>query len=542
MPYARNSELPPGVKNALPEAAQTIYRKAFNAALAEYGGDEGRAAAVAWAAVKQVYVKRGDQWVRREATTHMEAAQIFLNDLSRHTVSYRLGDNGQFQVEGLPLMRPGTWNGQEYSAEDLQGMAANFALVQQHDGFEPALMPYHQFKHDGTNEGVDATLTQGWFTGLRYDEESESLLGDVRLVDAGALQGMQTGKLRYLSAEIVRDYHSPGMDADLGPAMVGAAWVNYPAIRGLPFDLVMNAQEYHCGEIAATLADTTESDPMEKSLLPPSCFLIVGDEANPTTWNLPYRDADRGSGRVDTWGRTERYARAGPVSCPRVRAMAGVLKGARESSIRPSDLSNSARGKLKAAAKACKVESDVIAALTALDEGGEKPMTFMERLGALLGKKADAGTDEVVKLAQETEAEVMAENTQLAEALAAKDKELAELKAATDKVVAETLAQQHKTKAETLAAELLRDRHILPAQLEIMTAVLADSAGREIQVLSEKGPEASNMADALVKCIRLGAQVDQRYFSQMSDSKTKTEDPAAVAARIAATVGVGGEK
>lgn len=64
MPYKRNSELPAGVRG-LPDGAQTIYRKAFNAALEQYG-DEETAARVAWAAVKKKYRKDGDAWVLKE--------------------------------------------------------------------------------------------------------------------------------------------------------------------------------------------------------------------------------------------------------------------------------------------------------------------------------------------------------------------------------------------------------------------------------------------------------------------------------------------
>jgi cation transport regulator len=63
MPYATIDDLPPGVRNHLPEHAQEIFVAAFNAAWDEYGGDEARAFRVAWAAVKKQYRKRGDFWV-----------------------------------------------------------------------------------------------------------------------------------------------------------------------------------------------------------------------------------------------------------------------------------------------------------------------------------------------------------------------------------------------------------------------------------------------------------------------------------------------
>lgn len=74
MPYHQNTELPSSVRNNLPEKAQEIYRKAFNSAWEEYKNPEDRrgnvdreetAHKVAWAAVKQVYHKEGDRWVKR---------------------------------------------------------------------------------------------------------------------------------------------------------------------------------------------------------------------------------------------------------------------------------------------------------------------------------------------------------------------------------------------------------------------------------------------------------------------------------------------
>jgi cation transport regulator len=66
MPYAANLELPPSVRNHLPEHAQDIFREAFNHAWDEYDGNEERSFRVAWAAVKRSYRKRDDRWVPLE--------------------------------------------------------------------------------------------------------------------------------------------------------------------------------------------------------------------------------------------------------------------------------------------------------------------------------------------------------------------------------------------------------------------------------------------------------------------------------------------
>ena len=65
MPYSSNSELPPPVRNNLPEHAQSIYREALNSGYAETHS-ESRAAKIGWGAVSRSYKKRGGRWVKRE--------------------------------------------------------------------------------------------------------------------------------------------------------------------------------------------------------------------------------------------------------------------------------------------------------------------------------------------------------------------------------------------------------------------------------------------------------------------------------------------
>lgn len=75
MPYDRNADLPDSVRDALPEAAQTVYRKAFNDAWDQYSDPEDRrgsatreetAHRVAWAAVKKSWEKKDGRWVRKD--------------------------------------------------------------------------------------------------------------------------------------------------------------------------------------------------------------------------------------------------------------------------------------------------------------------------------------------------------------------------------------------------------------------------------------------------------------------------------------------
>ncbi len=75
MPYETNEDLPPRVRNVLPDHAQDIYRAAFNNAWDEYADPEKRrgsesreetAHRVAWAAVKTKYAKEDGRWEWKE--------------------------------------------------------------------------------------------------------------------------------------------------------------------------------------------------------------------------------------------------------------------------------------------------------------------------------------------------------------------------------------------------------------------------------------------------------------------------------------------
>ena len=81
MPYRRAADIPKPVRDALPDAAQRIWWRAFNAAEAEYGtGDEGRLASIAWGAVRNAgYEKEGETWRLAKAETYKPTAAMAAN-------------------------------------------------------------------------------------------------------------------------------------------------------------------------------------------------------------------------------------------------------------------------------------------------------------------------------------------------------------------------------------------------------------------------------------------------------------------------------
>ncbi len=66
MPYPTLADLPPAVQK-LPKHGQQIFQAAFNAAFEQYGGDEEKCFAVAWAAVETKYKKAGEDWVKKSS-------------------------------------------------------------------------------------------------------------------------------------------------------------------------------------------------------------------------------------------------------------------------------------------------------------------------------------------------------------------------------------------------------------------------------------------------------------------------------------------
>lgn len=68
MPYAANEDLPDPVRRHLPPHGQSIYREAFNHAWTAHRNDprqEEIAHRIAWAAVKRLYRKVGNEWLEK---------------------------------------------------------------------------------------------------------------------------------------------------------------------------------------------------------------------------------------------------------------------------------------------------------------------------------------------------------------------------------------------------------------------------------------------------------------------------------------------
>ena len=162
---------------------------------------------------------------------------LYINALEPHQVTADATEQGTWMVKRLPIMRLGKWNGMDYTAADMREIASNFGTLRDDSAFEPGLWPRHNYNHEGEIIPQDASAALGWYRGVEFDEATGVLFGDAEVFDETTARDMQRGKLRYISAEIRNT-------ADQGRSLVGAAFVHDPAVKGLPWHLVINAADY----------------------------------------------------------------------------------------------------------------------------------------------------------------------------------------------------------------------------------------------------------------------------------------------------------
>src|SRR5574341_2576706 len=100
MPYQQNSDLPESARNVLPEAAQTIFRSAFNSAM-ERGMSEEEAMKTAWAACKEAGYAKGEdgQWSMVDGQRSMDGGQSQMMSMVAKVRAH--GDKGESDVSVL---------------------------------------------------------------------------------------------------------------------------------------------------------------------------------------------------------------------------------------------------------------------------------------------------------------------------------------------------------------------------------------------------------------------------------------------------------
>lgn len=204
MPYKTNNELPDAIKSALPNDAQDIFRNAFNSAfdgVAE--GDETRALQVAWAAVKNAgYNKIEDgKWEKRKDMA---------DDI-----------NKPFDAE---IFSAGTWNGDEYTTEDIDTIIESFYAL------KDEVKPFVKLGHD-ESKWKDGNPALGWVQDLK--RMGTKLVATFKDVPAKLKEAIKKGLYKRVSSEIFFNYKSEGKVYKKALAAVAFLGADMPAVKDL---------------------------------------------------------------------------------------------------------------------------------------------------------------------------------------------------------------------------------------------------------------------------------------------------------------------
>ena len=184
MPYPKNSDLPKSVRDALPEAAQVIYRNAHNSAGKLYGyKNEVRLSKIAWAAVKRDYEQDKDKkWVEKKG---INAARASGTKRSKYEVDdwVPIGQPEQIAVGnntkkvhkiGLDAFKAaeGTWTGGRISINHGDSWNGHSILDEKFDGE----LLYAKFDEEVINELNSPSCTGGSIEALDFVYDAEGVV------------------------------------------------------------------------------------------------------------------------------------------------------------------------------------------------------------------------------------------------------------------------------------------------------------------------------------------------------------------------------
>ncbi|RLG34227.1 hypothetical protein DRN97_03000 [Methanosarcinales archaeon] len=181
MPYKTNADLPKSIRNSLPEHAQTIFRKAYNAASEQYGtDDEARLNKIAWAAVKKIYEKVDDKWVLKKGKKAIaDALEIHPHDHRPYMVN---DDGTTYNSFDFNPIYTAEYNSDDWvpvakvgQAMRLAGNSSEFPSIifPTAEGFKKAVELFNELKAPGyvnRNHNPDDIIPGANITALKFED------------------------------------------------------------------------------------------------------------------------------------------------------------------------------------------------------------------------------------------------------------------------------------------------------------------------------------------------------------------------------------
>lgn len=199
MPYSKTSELPAAVKNNLPAGAQKIWMAAHNAAIKQYHGDEEKAAAVAWAAVKNKYKKnQKGEWVAKDAQFVDEVELEEVCDLSDAAgANMRITADG-YLVASPRIARTGIqlYRGAEVDRPDLEVVRVYRPADQVFNNKAMASLAHRPVTFDHPDENITSRNWRAHAVGYVAGEvarDGDFIRVPLALMDQDAIEAVKDG-------------------------------------------------------------------------------------------------------------------------------------------------------------------------------------------------------------------------------------------------------------------------------------------------------------------------------------------------------------
>ena len=209
MPY---NKAPSRVKG-LPKHAQSIWVAAFNSAYKQYDGNEEKANATAWAAVKKAgYSKKGEKWIKMTDTFY------YIN-------SYELSE-GVGLPNQIEIMRTGTWKHPIYKKLEITNNTIE-NIIENFKNKVRGVDISFDLEHGETSHKTEAVC---WVKNLI--KKGSSLLAEVDWTEFGK-EKIKDKSFKYFSPEFKFSYEDPETGKMYNDVLFGGGLTNRPFIKNM---------------------------------------------------------------------------------------------------------------------------------------------------------------------------------------------------------------------------------------------------------------------------------------------------------------------
>lgn len=229
MPYSYPDNIPDAIKK-LPAHAQEIFVAAYNSAHKQYDGDEDKANATAWAAVKRGYEQVEGEW-RKKAMS--EKIFWFVDIIDKNELQFEKDGTATSEIQFFAM---GKWQHERYGEIRFDEDRAKQAIKNYQKAEKELNIDYN---HLGTEGGPDEAIASGWLvgglkeTGQRGEnKEKKGLWGIVKWTKKAA-EYIKSGEYKYISPEFTDAGKDKKTGKKIGFILKAAALTNRPWFEGM---------------------------------------------------------------------------------------------------------------------------------------------------------------------------------------------------------------------------------------------------------------------------------------------------------------------